>query len=390
MSTPPSQPFVLSANFSAHESDVRCLTSLPDGRLISGSRDTTIKVWHYQPHSSTTTTTTSHSSGQQEDQSQFWSVQSTLRSHQSYVSSLTAVQINSDTYMLFSGGHDKQILGWELSQMLEQEIVDPQITHLGHTNPISCLASASFHSTYLLVSGSWDNTIRVWDSRDCLSTLKGHTAAVWSVVILPSTTSTTTTTSSSSSLLSSVQILSGSADLSVRLWSAKGDCLHVYEKLHQQPIRHLELTPLSLILSCSNDCTIAVWSKTFEKYQELVGHDNFIYSFKTLNNYQNYQCASVSEDRSLKIWQGPTCIQTLTHPNTLWSVCTIQPVHGGQGEASEDVVVGSADGSITIWTRNNQRETSREKKRAVLESCLHDSHTKCHSGRDKIGRFRRT
>jgi len=37
----------------------------------------------------------------------------------------------------------------------------------------------------LLVSGSWDKTVRVWDSKTgtCLQTLEGHTGYIWDVEV---------------------------------------------------------------------------------------------------------------------------------------------------------------------------------------------------------------
>jgi WD40 repeat protein len=58
-----------------------------------------------------------------------------------------------------------------------------------------------------IVSGSWDNSVRVWDAKtgEQLRELQGHTKMVNSVVFLPDGN----------------QIISGASDKSVRVWVAK-------------------------------------------------------------------------------------------------------------------------------------------------------------------------
>ena len=50
----------------------------------------------------------------------------------------------------------------------------------GHTRPVRGL-TWNFEVPYLLVSGSWDNSIRVWDIRDgaCLYVVVDHGADVY-------------------------------------------------------------------------------------------------------------------------------------------------------------------------------------------------------------------
>lgn len=61
----------------------------------------------------------------------------------------------------------------------------------------------------------------------------------------------------------------------------------------------------------------------------------------------NYLIISGSEDRTMKIWQGSTCVQTITHPSGVWCVAAAQ----GAGE----IVSGCADGVARTWTQKAER-----------------------------------
>ena len=78
---------------------------------------------------------------------------------------------------------------------------DPCVAVLrGHTNDVSSVAKLNETT---IISGSSDNTVRVWDlgSKSCVEVLRGHTMSVHSVAKFNETT-----------------IISGSKDNTVRVW----------------------------------------------------------------------------------------------------------------------------------------------------------------------------
>ncbi|KAK3382253.1 hypothetical protein B0T24DRAFT_645076 [Lasiosphaeria ovina] len=112
-------------------------------RLVSGSRDNTVKIWD-------------PATGQ---------CLSTLEGHCDLVHS---VAWSYDTTRLASGSRDNTVKIWDpaTGQCLS--------TLEGHSHPVHSVAW-SYDATRL-ASGSWDNTVKIWDpaTGQCLSTLEGH------------------------------------------------------------------------------------------------------------------------------------------------------------------------------------------------------------------------
>ena len=98
--------------------------------------------------------------------------------------------------------------------------------------------------------------------------------------------------------------------------------------------------------SASNDGIIRLWQLNGRPVGELHGHDNFIYSLVSL---PDGDLASSSEDRTVRIWRGQQCVQTITHPAiSVWSVA-VCPETG-------DIVTGASDKVARVFTRSEERQ----------------------------------
>lgn len=106
----------------------------------------------------------------------------------------------------------------------------------------SC-ALPSINSMPHLITGSLDNTLKIWDisTGRIIKTLFGHLEGVWSVAS------------------DSLRLVSGAHDRTVKVWDKdSGRCLHTLVG-HQGPVTCVAVGDEGLICSGSDDCTVRVW-----------------------------------------------------------------------------------------------------------------------------------
>ncbi|ODN00533.1 Phospholipase A-2-activating protein [Orchesella cincta] len=291
-----------------HSMDVRGVASgITEGGkdyIVSGSRDKKTKIW------------TPSDDGTAFEQYQ------TCEGHTNFVSCVCVIP-PSPKYpkgLILSGGHDHTILGFEIGNP------SPLFHLIGHKGTVCSIAATS---DLLMVTGSWDQTAKVWCDMQNVATLTGHSAAVWAVASIPS---------------ENHQILTGSADREIRLWIDYQP--KTVFKGHEDCVRALAVLDRDRFLSGSNDSSIRMWNiSQGETMHIFYGHTNFIYSIALLPNGQDF--VSVGEDRALRVWSGSNCKQVIYLPATsIWSVATLQ---------NGDVVTGSSDGTVRVFTNDPAR-----------------------------------
>ena len=175
-----------------HEAGVETLAFSPDGRtLASGSRDNTIRLWDVETHE----------------------VLHTITEHEDDV---WTVAFSPDGKTLASGGGDTVSL-WDAATAEHQQTflkpIDPETVvetaeesegDAPTENPANATSIVFSPDGAILVSGSYDATIRLWDigTGEQLETLEGHTYSITGVAVSPDGTT----------------IASGSFDGTVLLW----------------------------------------------------------------------------------------------------------------------------------------------------------------------------
>ncbi|EPQ04074.1 WD repeat-containing protein 48 [Myotis brandtii] len=171
--------------------------------LISASSDTTVKVWN------------AHKGF----------CMSTLRTHKDYVKALAYAK---DKELVASAGLDRQIFLWDVNTLTALTASNNTVTTSslsGNKDSIYSLAMNQLGT--IIVSGSTEKVLRVWDPRTCakLMKLKGHTDNVKALLLNRDGT----------------QCLSGSSDGTIRLWSlGQQRCIATY-RVHDEGVWALQV-----------------------------------------------------------------------------------------------------------------------------------------------------
>lgn len=241
-----------------------------------------------------------------------------------------------------------------------------EILHLkGHDDHvITCLQFNP--QSNIIVSGSDDNTLRVWSSVNgrCLQTLSGHTGGVWcsqlsvdNVVISGSTDRSLKIWDALSGLckytlvghtstvrcmaLHGNQVVSGSRDRSLRIWDiTTGRCLHQLTG-HTDAVRCVQFNG-EIVVSGAYDFLVKVWdAKTETCLYTLEGHTNRVYSLQ----FDGVNIVSGSLDTSIKVWSAES--GKLKH-----TLVGHQSLTSGMQLKGSILVSGNADSTVKIWDIN--------------------------------------
>ncbi|NCS57349.1 MAG: WD40 repeat domain-containing protein, partial [Microcystis aeruginosa G11-04] len=143
-----------------------------------------------------------------------------------------------------------------------------------------------------LVSGSWDNTIKLWDveTGQEIRTLKGHDNSVYSVNFSPD----------------GKTLVSGSADNTIKLWNVETGQEIRTLKGHDSSVRSVNFSPDGkTLVSGSGDKTIKLWNvETGQEIRTLKGHDSVVYSVNFSPDGKTL--VSGSDDKTIKLWNVET------------------------------------------------------------------------------------
>ena len=250
----------------------------------------------------------------------------TLTAHSDII---RAVAISPNGQLLVSGSNDQTIKIWQLSTGTLKN------TLIGHHSWISAVAISPDSQT--VVSGSGDNTIKVWqlNTGKLLRTLTGHSASVYAVAISPD----------------GQTLVSGGSDNTIKIWQLNtGKLLRTLTK-HSYGVNSITISPDGQTLVSGNgsvwpygeDHTIKIWGlKTGLAKRTIAGHESNVTAVTISSDGRTL--ASGSTDNTIKIWQLSTgqLVHTLTdYPNCVYSVA-ISP--NGQ-----TLVSGSGDNTIKVW-----------------------------------------
>lgn len=181
-----------------------------------------------------------------------------------------------------------------------------------------------------VATGSWDNTIRVWNAQtsELEQTLVGHESLVNSIVI--SNDGTT--------------LVSASDDTTLKVWNFKTGELIQTLKGHNDVVNSVALTPDGkTAISASDDETIRIWNlETGKSELTLTGHEDWINSVVVGNDGKTI--VSGSSDETVRVWnlQSGTLECTLEGHQNVINTVAISP-------DGQTIVSGSDDETVKVW-----------------------------------------
>jgi WD40 repeat protein len=293
---------VLERTLEGHTGRVACLLALPDGRVVSGSTDKTVRVWDV-----------------------LRSVcERVLKGHRLSIKCLAALPGGG---RVASGSRDGNMRVWDVSSTVCEHVLE------GHTGGVTCLVALA--DGRRVVSGSRDGIVRVWNaSMGVLErTLEGHTGRVTCLLALPDG-----------------RVVSGSGDSTVRVWngvSSDAFCERVLEG-HTGGVTCLFSLADGRILSGSTDESVRWWNPVSSDACEHVldGHPG---DLNVLLSLSDGRVVSGALDGTVRVWDaaasGGVCERTLEgHPGEITSLLAL---------ADGRTVSGALDGTVCVWNASS-------------------------------------
>jgi WD40 repeat protein/energy-coupling factor transporter ATP-binding protein EcfA2 len=237
-------------------------------------------------------------------------------------SSVNAVAISPDGKMIVSGSYNKTVRLWDVSG---NPIGQPL---RGHED---CVNSVAFSlDGKLIISGSDDNTVRLWDidGNPIGQPLRGHEDAVNSVAISPD----------------GKLIVSGSSDKTVRLWDIDGNPIGQPLRGHEDGVTSVAFSPDGkMIVSGSSDETLQLWDIDGNPIgQPLQGHESFVNAVAF--SPDGKMIVSGSDDNTVRLWDisgNPIGQPLQEHEGSVNSVAFSLD--------GKMIVSGSWDKTVRLW-----------------------------------------
>ncbi|CDR43922.1 CYFA0S13e00606g1_1 [Cyberlindnera fabianii] len=237
-----------------HEGGVWALKYIGD-QIVSGSTDRTVRVWNIKTGKCT----------------------HVFRGHTSTIRCMDIVTDDEGQRFIVTGSRDNTLHVWKLpdadddgSDFDENAAENPYFVTVlrGHTQSVRAVTG---HGN-IIVSGSYDHTVRVWDlkKRETVHVLTGHTDRIYSTVFD----------------LKRNRCISASMDSTIKVWDlSTGECIANLTK-HTSLVGLLALSS-SYLVSAAADGTLRGWDP--EKYEnKFVLHQDNHAAITTFHSTPNF------------------------------------------------------------------------------------------------------
>jgi len=338
-------------------------------RVVSGSRDNTLRVWNA-------------------DRAECVAV---LERHSDWVTCVCVVEVGgggdggggaAKVQRVVSGSRDNLLRVWDADRGECVAVLE------GHSDRVTCVCVVEVGGggdgggggakVQRVVSGSRDNTLRVWDADrgECVAVLEGHLDTVTCVCVVEVGGG-----GDGGGGAAKVQrVVSGSHDHTLRVWDAdRGECVAVLEG-HSSEVTCVCVVEVGgggdgggggakvqRVVSGSDDNTLRVWdADRGECVAVLEGHSYWVTCVCVVEvggggdggggGAKVQRVVSGSDDNTLRVWDAARgeCVAVLEgHSDTVTCVCVVEVGRGGDGGGGgakvQRVVSGSDDNTLRVW-----------------------------------------
>ncbi|XP_052178407.1 protein TORMOZ EMBRYO DEFECTIVE isoform X2 [Diospyros lotus] len=274
-----------------------------------------------------------------------------LGGHTDIVLCLDTCVSNSGTTLIVTGSKDNNVRLWEAESTRCLGV------GIGHMGAVGAVAFSKKRRNFF-VSGSSDCTLKVW-SLDALSDDMEQSMKAKAVVAAHDKDINSLAIAPNDSL-----VCSGSQDRTASVWRLPDLVSVVVLRGHKRGIWSVEFSPVDqCVITASGDKTIKIWAisdgsclKTFE------GHTSSVFRASFLT--RGTQFVSCGADGLMKLWTVKTneCIATYDqHSDKVWALAV--------GKKTEILATGGSDAVINLWhdsTASDKEEAFHKEEEGVL------------------------
>jgi serine/threonine protein kinase len=263
-------------------------------------------------------------------------IEHALTGHTNWVFGVTTAQLDGRTVVV-SGSADDTMRVWDLTT--GTPIGSP---FTGHTGPVSAVATAQLDGRTVVISGSADDTVRVWDlatGAPVGSPFTGHTAAVAALT--------------TAELDGRAVAISGSNDNTVRVWDlATGKPIGAPFTGHTgyvQAVTTAQLDGRTVVISGGDDNAVRVWDLATRAPvgAPFTGHTKRVVAVTTAQLRGRTVVVSGGWDDAVQVWdlatRTPAGSPFTDHTDFVCAVATAQ-----LGERTV-VISGGRDNTVRVW-----------------------------------------
>jgi len=268
---------------SGHTGHVYCIAAAPDGRLVAGSADTTVRVWACGGGA----------------------CEATLTGHTGDVWALCPLTDGTNRLLSGAWGGDNVARLHDLDAAHGGASVAATREYHGHTGVVRAIVELSGGR---FASASNDKAVRMWavESGACLTTLSGHTSYVWALAVADD----------------DALVSGGGDDKTLRGWDTRTYAAVAIIETPAAVDALLRLTD-GTVASGHLDGAVRLWDwRRRECMATMTGHAAARDMFG-LAQLPDGRLVSASRDKTVRIWDvaARACVGVITESTQLWKCC---------------------------------------------------------------------